>query len=167
MRIAIATLATLLLAACQPAREEGAADGSTAPEAAAPAAEASEPAATKDVGTGAAQAFAAIGPEETIRLIGTEPFWGGTVRGGELVYTTPENQAGETIAVRRFAGNNGLGFSGQRGGAALDLTVTPGACSDGMSDRSYPFTATLRIGEEQRSGCAWTERQPFTGPAAP
>ena len=113
------------------------------------------------------QAFDAIAEDETIRLIGTEPFWGGTVEAGRLVYTTPDNQAGETIAVKRFAGNSGLGFSGARGGKPLDLTITRGACSDGMSDRAYPYTATLRLDAEQRSGCAWTDRHPFTGPANP
>ena len=110
---------------------------------------------------------AVIAPGETISLTGTEPFWGGTIAGGRLIYKTPENQTGEMIAVKRFAGNNGLGFSGLRDGQPLDLTVTPGACSDGMSDRSYPYTATLRLANEQREGCAWTDRQPFTGPQQP
>ena len=108
-----------------------------------------------------------MAPDEAISLVGTEPFWGGTIRDGQLVYTTPENQAGETIAVRRFSGNNGLSFSGLRNGEPLDLTVTPGACSDGMSDRNYPLTVTLRIGSDQREGCAWTARQRFTGPENP
>lgn len=125
-----------------------------------------QPLAEQQAGTSQA-AFDAIGPNEPIRLVGTEPFWGGTVRGGQLVYITPENQAGEAIAVKRFAGNSGLGFNGTREGQPLDLTVTSGACSDGMSDRSYPYTATLRLGGEQRSGCAWTDRQPFSGPANP
>lgn len=113
------------------------------------------------------RSFAAISAGETINLVGTEPFWGGTLKGGELVYSTPENQQGEAIAVTRFAGNGGLGFSGTWQGRPLDLTVTQGACSDGMSDRSFPFTATLRLGEEQRNGCAWTDRQPFTGADRP
>lgn len=111
--------------------------------------------------------FSAIAMDETIRLVGTEPFWGGTAVRGQFRYTTPDNQAGETIAVKRFAGNSGLGFSGTRNGKPIDLTITLGTCSDGMSDRSYPYTATLRLGTEQRSGCAWTDRQPFTGPANP
>lgn len=112
-------------------------------------------------------AFDAIGADQAIRLVGTEPFWGGTVSGSGFLYTTPQNQAGETIAVKRFAGNSGLGFSGTRGGQAVDLTITRGTCSDGMSDRSFPYTATLRLGTEQRSGCAWTDREPFTGSANP
>lgn len=119
-------------------------------------------------GTGTvASAFNGIGAQETIRLTGTEPFWGGVIAGGILTYSTPENQAGERIAVSRFAGNNGLGFSGRLRGNALDLAITPGSCSDGMSDRSYPFTATLQLGGEQRNGCAWTDRRPFTGPRKP
>ena len=122
--------------------------------------------ATRD-GAGQAASYDGVQADEAIKLVGTEPFWGGTVTAGTLTYTTPENQAVSTIAVKRFAGTNGLGFSGSMGGQPIDLTVTPGTCSDGMSDRSFPFTATLRIGEEQRSGCAWTDRKPFTGPANP
>lgn len=113
------------------------------------------------------EAFAAISADETIHLTGTEPFWGGTVQRERFLYRTPENQAGEPIAVKRFAGNSGLAFSGVRGGRPVDLMITRGICSDGMSDRTYPYTATLRIDSEQRSGCAWTDRQPFAGPANP
>ena len=51
---------------------------------------------------------AVVAPDETITLVGTEPFWGGMIKGEQLTYTTPENQAGETIAVKRFSGNNGV-----------------------------------------------------------
>lgn len=163
-----AVLLAAFAAACGPTNEPAA----PAAGAAATADEASDTANRSDaaptgIASGEGAPFAAIRADETIRFTGAEPFWGGTVRGGELVYSTPENQGGETIPVRRFAGNNGLGFSGMRGGAPFDMTITPGACSDGMSDRSYPFTVTLKLGEEQRSGCAWTERTPFTGPANP
>jgi uncharacterized membrane protein len=45
--------------------------------------------------------------------------------------------------------------------------ITPGVCSDGMSDRTYPFVATLRLGDETRNGCAWSENSPFVGPETP
>ena len=51
--------------------------------------------------------------------------------------------------------------------AASETVVTPGECSDGMSDRTYPFTVTLLLGEEQRTGCAWTDLQPYSGPETP
>lgn len=113
------------------------------------------------------QPFGGIAETETIRFLGTEPFWGGEAKGTVLTYTTPENQAGAKIEVRRFAGNSGLGLSGTLDGAKFDMVITKGACSDGMSDRSYPYTVTLQIGSEQRLGCAWTSAQPFTGPANP
>ena len=111
--------------------------------------------------------FAGIAEAENVHYTGTEPFWGGVAGGGMATYSTPENPDGTEFAVTRFAGNNGLGFSGTLDGAGFDLTITPGKCSDGMSDRTYPYTATLLVGGEQRQGCAWTESQPFTGPEAP
>lgn len=111
--------------------------------------------------------FAGIGAAQTVRFTGTEPFWGGEVTGAAMIFRTPEAPDGEPVAVTRFAGRGGLSFSGARAGAPLTLTVTPGACGDGMSDRAYPFVATLRLGDALRSGCAWTAEQPFTEPAAP
>ena len=111
--------------------------------------------------------FTGVSPAETIYLTGTEPFWAGEIAGAQAVYTTPENQDGIRFDVARFAGNNGLAFTGELDGRTFDLTITPGACSDGMSDRSYPYTATLRIADDARFGCAWTDRQPFTGPRNP
>ena len=107
------------------------------------------------------ESFSAIAPEETVRFTGTEPFWHGRIDGGQALYATPDNQDGIRFPVRRFSGLNGAGFSGDMQGTSFDLTVTPGTCSDGMSDRSYPYTATLRIADETREGCAWTDRQPF------
>lgn len=114
-----------------------------------------------------ADGFNGIAKGDTIHFTGTEPFWGGDVRGSNLTYSTPENQEGTTITVKRFHGQGGLGLSGELAGASFDMTVTPGTCSDGMSDRSYPYTVTLKIGSETRLGCAWTDAQPFEGPQQP
>lgn len=112
-------------------------------------------------------AFSAIAADEQLRFTGTEPFWGGEVKDGSLLYSTPENPQGTQIEVNRFAGNNGLSFSGSLGGQAFDMAVTQAPCSDGMSDRTYPFTVSLRLGAEVRQGCGWTARQPFKGAPAP
>lgn len=111
--------------------------------------------------------FSGIGEDEVIHLTGTEPFWGGDLADGTLTYSTPEDPDGTAIPVERFAGRGGVSFGGELAGENLDLTVTPGTCSDGMSDRTYPFIATLQIGPDQRHGCAWTETEPFEGPEAP
>ena len=111
-------------------------------------------------GSGPTHAFDAITPDETVYFTGTEPFWNGAIAQGSARYSTPENQDGVRFSVQRFAGNNGVSFTGTMNGESFDLMVTPGECSDGMSDRKYPYTATLRIADEQRNGCAWTNEQP-------
>ena len=153
---ATAAIVVAFTAACQPVPDDS-------PAASQPTADATPSIAAESP----SKSFDAIRADETISFVGTEPFWGGKVGGGQLTYSTPENHDGETIAVRRFAGNNGLGFSGTLERGPFDLTITPGTCSDGMSDRSYPYTATLKLADEQRNGCAWTDRQPFSGPANP
>lgn len=117
--------------------------------------------------SGSAEPYAEIAESEELRLIGTEPFWGGHVKGTVLVYETPEKPEGVTATVERFAGRNGISFTGRLEGEAFTLAITPGKCSDGMSDRTYPFHATLQLPSDLRSGCAWSQEHPFTGPAQP
>lgn len=120
-----------------------------------------------DPAPGDVPVYDGIGEGETISLLGTEPFWGAKIAGGTMIYTTPENIDGVSIPVTRFAGNGGLGLHGEWTGKPVQIAVTPGECSDGMSDRIYPFTATVRIGESDLAGCGYTDSQPFTGDATP
>ncbi|QDH35866.1 hypothetical protein [Porphyrobacter sp. YT40] len=113
------------------------------------------------------KAFDAVAPDDTVTMTGTEPFWSLKVTSGEGLWTTPDNQPGTRFAAQRFAGNGGLGFSGTLDGKPLTATLTPGECSDGMSDRRFPFVATIALGGETWEGCGYTDRQPFTGPEAP
>ncbi|WP_404482336.1 COG3650 family protein [Novosphingobium sp. BL-52-GroH] len=101
-----------------------------------------------------------IAAGETVRFLGTEPFWGGSVGPEGLTYTTPGNEKGETVPASRFAGRGGVSFSGTLAAGAATLVVTPAPCSDGMSDAHYPFIVTLQIGSETRNGCGWTDRRP-------
>jgi uncharacterized membrane protein len=122
---------------------------------------------TSPAGGSSPRAYAGVGANEVLRFTGTEPFWGGQVSGSALQYETLENPDGTAVTVRRFAGNNGLAFTGTLDGAAFDMAVTEAPCSDGMSDRTYPFTVTLTVKGEMRSGCGWTDARKFTGPEAP
>lgn len=108
-----------------------------------------------------------IADEETIYLTGTEPFWNMEIATESLTYSTPESPAGRRIAISRFAGNGGLGVAGTLDDASLQIAVTPGECSDGMSDRSYPFTATVSLGDTTLFGCGHTSSIPYTGEEAP
>ncbi|EAQ27947.1 hypothetical protein NAP1_10148 [Erythrobacter sp. NAP1] len=116
--------------------------------------------------------FAGIAPEETLTALGNEPFWNVKVEpageGGFIAtYSTPENIEGREFAVSRFAGNNGIGMSGELDGAPASLALTPGECSDTMSDRIYPYTATFALGDETYFGCAYTSAQPYIGEQMP
>lgn len=111
--------------------------------------------------------FDAVDPQEVVTLIGTEPFWNLRIEAGEGVWATPDNQPGTRFPATRFAGNNGLGFTGTVDGQPLTATLTPGECSDGMSDRRFPFVATIALGGETFKGCGYTTGQPFSGDPAP
>jgi uncharacterized membrane protein len=156
----LTTLAALPLAACQSESSDPAdpAQPAGAPEQIGDSA-IPDPAST--------ETYDGIEPDETLHFTGTEPFWGGEATGGTLRYSTPEDQDGTEIAVERFAGRGGLSFSGELNGAPFEMMVTPLECSDGMSDRTYPFTVTLEIGEETRNGCGWTDAKRFEGSERP
>ncbi|MGB7405900.1 MAG: hypothetical protein WA906_09435 [Pacificimonas sp.] len=142
--ITLAALATLALAACS----SGGADGDAEPS----------------------RAFSAIPPDEVVTAGGTEPFWSIEIepRNGSPVasYTTPSTE--ETgIAVERFAGLNGVSWTGTLGGQPFAVMATLGPCSDGMSDRVYPYDALVEVRGETLSGCIHTDRQGFTGTEMP
>lgn len=157
MRLSVSA-AVVVLAACQPANKpaEATVEGS---EAAVPATPAASEAGAAPGDTSETRAYLGITESETVRFTGTEPFWGGQVAGTTLTYSTPENQEGDPITVTRFAGRNGVSWSGTWQDKPFRLAVTEAKCSDGMSDRTYPFTATLEVLGEQRQGCAWTDRR--------
>ena len=117
------------------------------------------------------QPFDGIAETASIAALGTEPFWGIDIEpaseGYSARYTSPEDLDGTTFEVARFAGNNGVSFSGELSGEAVQIALTPGECSDAMSDRAYPYTATVAIGARTLLGCGYTSDEPFTGDEAP
>jgi uncharacterized membrane protein len=112
--------------------------------------------------------FAQIAMDETLHFSGTEPFWGGDVTGERLTYKTPEDLEGQTVTVSRFAGRGGLSYTGTLApDMGFTMAVTAGKCSDGMSDRLYPYVVTLQLGDMMRTGCAWSDKHPFEEQQAP
>lgn len=89
-----------------------------------------------------------------LRALGTEPFWNARIDGNALTYTTPDDEKGRKIVVARRETAIGAVFSGKLDGEALILAIVKRTCSDGMSDRSYSFSAVLSIGSQRRIGCA-------------
>lgn len=114
---------------------------------------------TPEPTTGPAPVLTALPGEsrfpQSFRALGTEPFWAVHVSEGKLRYMTPEDQEGRQIDIQREqTEGDELALTGTLEGEALTLSVTVEPCSDGMSDRNYPFAATLRLGEATLNGCA-------------
>lgn len=92
---------------------------------------------------------------QPLRALGTEPFWGVDITPEALTYTAVDaaevkaNNPGPTIqgttAVYAAAGPDGT---------ALVVTLIATECSDGMSDRVYPLTARVEVGQQTLNGCA-------------
>lgn len=106
-------------------------------------------------------AVANVGASETFNFTGTEPFWGGHVGAGRLVFEAPDNPKGEAFRVRRTAQRRAISFNGTMSLGAFEMVVTRKLCSDGMSDRDFPFEVTVSFAGRTLQGCGWTVRRPY------
>lgn len=130
----LAPVALLALTACS--REET------------PEPSASKPAETKMV-------LGGVNLDEPLRALGTEPFWAVNIDGAGLVYSgvdRPEQTAPNTGP--QVTGTTAIWSGETDRGQVLSVTLIETDCSDGMSDRTYPLTARVEIGEETLNGCA-------------
>jgi uncharacterized membrane protein len=133
MRPVFAVLAVLALAACSPAEEP-------APPPAPP-----EP----------APVLAGVDLARPVRALGTEPFWSVELTGTEMVYSTPEPPELRAPQPRPLVqGTTATWETETADGTALSVTLAATECSDGMSDRTYPLTAMVKVGEQELTGCA-------------
>lgn len=105
--------------------------------------------------------LANLGLTETLNITGTEPFWGGHLRTGRLVFETPEKPKGEVIRVRRTAGPRAISFRGAGTQGMFAMVVRRHLCSDGMSDRDFPFEVTITYARGTLHGCGWSARRPY------
>ena len=100
----------------------------------------------------------------SFRALGTEPFWavisngtgtGETATGAGLRYSTPENIDGTQVMIEDETVQPALRrLTGTMDGKSFAIELTVGQCSDGMSDRVYPYTVRLAIEGESLAGCA-------------
>lgn len=94
-----------------------------------------------------AQALAARDPA-SFRATGTEPFWAVKIFGGTLVLEAPGKPARYFSVTDASSGGNR-----RYAGSGIQLTATPGPCSDGMSDRSYGERVQLSTPDGVMKGC--------------
>lgn len=96
---------------------------------------------------------------QPIRALGNEPFWSATVSGDKLSFN---EMGGSTVTAvhgnPEVTGNVAVWSGKATDGTALVLTITGTDCSDGMSDRTYPLTSRVQVGERTFSGCAALEQ---------
>jgi uncharacterized membrane protein len=86
-----------------------------------------------------------------LNLTGTEPFWGVQIRKDRITLSRPDHP---DIS----APNPGPSVSGETASwdaGEMTVTLKAGRCSDGMSDRVYPYSATVSVGKETLKGCAY------------
>jgi len=87
-----------------------------------------------------------------LNLTGTEPFWGVQIRKDRITLTRPDHP---DVTVP----NPGVSVSGEAASweaGQMSITLKPQRwCSDGMSDRQYPYAATVKVGTEVLKGCAY------------
>ena len=96
-----------------------------------------------------------------LQAAGVEPFWGVKVEGEALAYTTPETMvAPRALQAARSVDAEGLHLVGEDGGRPFRLDVRREACSDGMSDRQYPFSASWLLEGNVSKGCAFDPASP-------
>jgi len=85
-----------------------------------------------------------------LKFTGTEPFWSLSVSEDDIILERPD------AAPRHFTPSpfHMDGQSAELRSTDLSAVVTAKPCSDGMSDRAYPLTAEVRIGDVVYKGCA-------------
>ncbi|WP_395445129.1 COG3650 family protein [Caulobacter sp. UC70_42] len=86
--------------------------------------------------------------------VGTEPFWTLKIRAASMTLARPDHAEVATANPGvRADGDQGV-WDGTVGEQRLVLRLTPGDCSDGMSDRHYGYSAEVWIDGETLRGCA-------------
>ncbi|MEP7177238.1 MAG: hypothetical protein ABI860_11880 [Gemmatimonadales bacterium] len=114
----------------------------------------------------AATASPASAPSVAWRVIGTEPFWGLDIDSTGLRFTTPEDATGiRWPPVAPMVRGDTSRWVARTERAGLDARIWAARCSDGMSDRVWPATAVVRVGDTSYRGCA-ESRAPSTATSA-
>lgn len=148
MRHASIAAALLLAAPLLPACQPQAPDGEPAP----PPADAPGPAPATPPANPAAGGMDISQP---ITALGTEPFWSLKIVGTTLTLTRPD--APDRIFKAPGAAlqpGHATWVAKSDDGAQLTVTLYASECSDGMSDRKYPWNAEVVLYDRALRGCA-------------
>lgn len=102
----------------------------------------------------------AAGDDESYRARGTEPFWSVTIGGGRMVYEGLDQPTVDVPAPAPRPFGNGTRYESD----AFTVDISPGPCSDGMSDFNYPDSVRVAFegAEPPLMGCGGEPLPPAT-----
>ena len=104
---------------------------------------------------GAPPVLSGVNLSGPVAVAGTEPFWTIKLTGAELIYEGLDRPGQRAPQPKIEVQGTVATFQTQSAaGTTFDITLTATECSDGMSDRTYPLTAVVKVGEETLMGCA-------------
>ena len=104
---------------------------------------------------------------QPMRATGAEPSWSVAITKDAMVYTgidRDEQRAGDPQPV--VEGTTAVYTGTTNDGTAMVVTLIATECSDGMSERVYPLTAKVELGEVSLNGCAASQAFLDTPPPA-
>lgn len=87
-------------------------------------------------------------PAAPYRAIGTEPFWAVIVRGSTATLERPDHPP-RRFSVREDVDDKAIRYQGD----GFAMTLTPGPCSDGMSDAIWSDRVQVAFGDGVLKGC--------------
>jgi uncharacterized membrane protein len=89
------------------------------------------------------------------RAIGNEPFWALDIDGTGLRFRTPDDTTGiRWPPLTPLVRGDTLRWLGETERATVEVRIWPGRCSDGMSDRVWPYQAIVHVDGTNYRGCA-------------
>lgn len=91
-----------------------------------------------------------------LTLIGTEPFWSVVITEStkSTALTRPDAAPVTGGLPERNATVDGANFTAKAPDGDMAITLKKAACSDGMSDRAYPYEAEVNWQGQALKGCA-------------
>ncbi|HUF36806.1 MAG TPA: META domain-containing protein [Gemmatimonadales bacterium] len=94
-------------------------------------------------------------PAGAWRAIGTEPFWAMHIDSSGLRFTTPDDLQGiRWPPLTPVVTGDTMHWTGETERAPVGVGIWPARCSDGMSDRVWPYAAVVRVAGTTYRGCA-------------
>lgn len=91
-------------------------------------------------------------PAAPYKALGTEPFWSLSIDKRTMRFEAPGRPTVTVPTPRPINGFAGEIYRTRR----VDVNIVHKGCSDGMSDRSFPDTVTVRVDGRSFSGCGGT-----------